>query len=739
MNISFSISKNQPAISSSPIHSSPWFTLLVPCIIAYGTSLCLRLLQLPLWQDPALYINGEPLMATHDAYFWLAGAQGTSWDANYGLMWLLRVLHQATSVSFGNIGFYLPAILAPLAGLPLCYLAWRERIPEAGIGAGILGTACLGYFMRTQPGFCDTDPFALFTPALIGTALILWASPFVYSSWFSRKDDPPCHIPSTNTEVLRLSIIPLLLGLVCRLGFWVYFQSNYIILAVLFVCAGVALIRARTDARRYLFFGFLCFYSTAFGGWTGLGTAILLAGLFAALLRISMPSKYMWSVLVLFAFIIFFATGLHPQLAGIAGKIITYAKINPVSSPSNGTAILLPDVYQSIREAQNIELSLLYSHISGNAVIFWAGLIAYTYLVWKKPLFLSFVPLLLLSVLSFKLGNRFTMYGGIVWGIGLCFGLSVGLRSLNITGWKTVAAQILLCLWIVWPLWNVANSMRPHPVLPKTYAQTFQKLSISIPPKARLWQWWDYGYAAQYYAKRMSFADGGIHNGPWLYPLAFVHSTDSPAQAARMIRFTTANQKNAFARNQTISSSKNMVWSEPFYLASPIAGFDALSPAKAQQLVDNMRTQPFEAATQLPPQYFVVSWENLSLAYWISYFGNWDLLTGTAHPGKIQRMKGEMKFDTRKGFIRTINRAVPLDTLDVITPNGPRHLSWPNGKGLHAILNQISREVFVMDKILYRSLMVQMLISPPQQFAPYFKLVLNNYPWERVYKVTDTP
>ena len=28
-------------------------------------------------------------------------------------------------------------------------------------------------------------------------------------------------------------------------------------------------------------------------------------------------------------------------------------------------------------------------------------------------------------------------------------------------------------------------------------------------------------------------------------------------------------------------------------------------------------------------QYFVVFWKNLRLSYWISFYGNWDLISGT--------------------------------------------------------------------------------------------------------------
>jgi dolichyl-diphosphooligosaccharide--protein glycosyltransferase len=722
-------------IQPSSARCSPWFTLLVPCILVYGISLVLRLLELPFWQAEVFQIHGEKLMATHDAYFWMAGAQGTSWATDEALMGLIGLLHQITSAPLGNIAFYLPVILAPLAGLPLCYLAWKQDMPEAGIGAGILGTGCLGYLLRTRLGFCDTDPFALFVPALMGAALILWAAPFARSSWLPGTDDAQADTDSSPKGILETGSVAIVLGLVCRVCFWFYYQSSYIILAFLGVCVLVVLVLAKPGARKTALFGFLCFHAAGFGGWIGLGGAILLTAAlqyFPGLMK--SPGKA-WSILGLFALVMFFVTGLHLQAWTILSKLIFLTKSSRVESLSNGTSLLLPSVQQSIREAQNVDLASLYSRISGNGFLFWAGLAGYFYLVWKKPLFLTVVPILVFSVFSFKLGNRFTMYGGLVWGIGLCFGLSTLLAGLNIASGKRFAAQMILCLVILWPLWEAGNSLRPSPILPRVYAQTFEDLKQVSAEDARLWQWWDYGYAAQYYAGRMSFGDGAKHGGPWLYPLALIHCTDSPAQAANMIRFITADQKKTFETTDTKTEQGLADWSLPWYAAHPTTGLESLRPVQAEQFVAGLRTSPAEQTAHIPDQYFVVSWENLRLAYWISYFGNWDLVTGTASPGRIQRMSGQIQFNTQKGLIASDRQTIPLDTLDIITQNGLKQMTWPNGKGLHGILNEISKEVYVMDSKIYRSMLVQMLIAPPEHFAPHFTLEVDHFPWARAYRV----
>ncbi|WP_462326024.1 STT3 domain-containing protein [Desulfoplanes sp.] len=704
-------------------------------LLVYSLGLFLRLLELPAWQAPFYQIDGEKLMATHDAYYWLAGAQGTARTLGTGFMEFIKIMHSVIPVPLGNLGFFLPVILAPMAGIPLCYLAWKENMPEAGLGAGLLGVNCMGYFLRTRLAFCDTDPFALVFPTVVAIAIILWTIPIVrrFSSPSRQLAEP--QDPRSFELIVKITAYGIGIGLVCLLGFWLYSKNKMLIIAMITIALSGCLIRGTTPSRWLSAWFFLAIYSVGYGSWIGL--TFVLAGLIILypLLRFGARETQLWAFLAAVAVVILVYTDFHMILWAIVTKIMVYAKPIIFNPTSNAAGLNLPDVMQSIREAQNVNMTLLYSRIAGNAVLFWSGIFAYMYLIWKKPAYLILLPVCGLSLAAAKLGNRFTMYGGIVWGTALCFGLSTFLSSFDLSTKKKWIAQLLLSLAIIWPIWQVADACRPAPILPQVYAQTFKDHHEKTEPDARLWQWWDYGYAAQYYAGRMSFADGGLHDGPWLYPLALVHCTDSPAQAARMIAYTTLSQQKTFASNDTLQKNTSLDWTAPFYLTDPVQSLEAMSPADAQAFVDNLRRSPLQGSQDFPAQYFIVSWENLRLAYWISYFGNWDLVTGTPSPGKIQRMNGKIQFDTKKGIIKTGRQNIPIDTLDIISDKGTRQLAWPNGKGLHGVLNQLSKEVYVMDNKIYRSMMVQMLISPPKKFEPYFELTVDHYPWARAYRV----
>jgi dolichyl-diphosphooligosaccharide--protein glycosyltransferase len=131
----------------------------------------------------------------------------------------------------------------------------------------------------------------------------------------------------------------------------------------------------------------------------------------------------------------------------------------------------------------------------------------------------------------------------------------------------------------------------------------------------------------------------------------------------------------------------------------------------------------------------ILSWENLRLASWISYYGHWDIVSGTSAPGKIQQVRGDVRMDAATGTLVVGGKSTLLDSLDAVEAEGVRNFQWPNGTGRHVVINQMSRQVFLMDAKIYRSMMVQMLLRPASDFSDEFSLVVDNYPWARAYKV----
>jgi dolichyl-diphosphooligosaccharide--protein glycosyltransferase len=182
------------------------------------------------------------------------------------------------------------------------------------------------------------------------------------------------------------------------------------------------------------------------------------------------------------------------------------------------------------------------------------------------------------------------------------------------------------------------TKLRPPHVVFKTFARVYIVLKDKILEAVRLWQWWDFGYEAQYYVESITFGDRGNHAGPMLYPLAKVHATHSPRQANQMMHYITASQEREYARNQTAYKDMPEFWKP--YLANPIDLLEDKGPEGAQAFVESLAEEDKEFSGDLPPQYLVLTWQNMSLAYWISHFGNWDLV------------EGEASFTTREGTLQ---------------------------------------------------------------------------------------
>lgn len=683
--------------------------------LAFFLNAGLRLIEYAGWQADIYQMGPEPLMATHDAYAWLAGAKGVGFYVSSTFAKMIQWIHKLTGSPLGVIGFWLPVLLIPWMALPACFLARAMRLTEGGVVFAVMSASSIGFLVRTRLGFCDTDLISLLFPLTFACSLMAWFMGRTRGSWRCAGEELPPYS--------RISSALLLLSGACgALNMNMYSQSGSILLAVLGMAFLESLFLAPRKDWPELWIGLLAVYALTFGGVAGLGTALVLAGIQTfrpELLR----HKVTFVALGVVALFLFYHFGLHKNISAYLQAIAGYAK--GVTEVGNKTALQLPGITQSVREAQNLAWGEVAVRVAGSSWLFILGVAMYAFAVYRRPQLLLLLPFLGLSMASVKLGNRFAMFGGVALGAGFGFGLAEAMRIFGQPQGRRWIAQLAMCVLVFWPMGELMGSMSPVPVLPRVYAQTFLDLREKIPSDARLWQWWDYGYAGQYYAERLTFADGGAHDGPWLYPLARVHCAHSPMQASQLMRFVTHAQRES-SRQQNASI---------YYWDNPVKSLDVLGAENATEFVSSLAHKALELPKDLPDQYFVVSWENLRLSYWISFYGNWDLISGTGAPGQFQQLQGQFGINTQTGHITVQSRQTPIDSLDVIDDgNATRRMTWQNGSGLHLVLNQHSSQAFIMDAKIYKSMMVQMLIGNPKDFEPYFQLVEDQYPWTRAYK-----
>ena len=695
----------------------PVCEFLLVLLIVIFTSVSIRLFEWPLWQDQAFMVDGEYLMATHDAYTWLAGAKMIGVSVDHAFTLLLRFI-AGFDFSLASIGFLSPVIFVPFLAIPICIIAFYMRLSEGGIVFGILATSGIGFLVRTRIGFCDTDVVNLIFPIFMVFFLIAWIESF--------KND----FEQINFKKLfkhKSFVCAFFAGLCGKFAFIFYSGSSSILLPSILLSFLLILLLIRRDFRLFLLAEGLLILGLTFSGWLGQILAVLTACAFILFRHRMSPAIIL--LLIAGGLGVLFESNLITIIHGLVRNIVIYAKGVVPNVLSGAEELNLPEIAQSIREAQNLDWSLLGPRLGGNWFIFVLGLLGFVFVSWRRPSLLVFLPFLGLGLASVKLGNRFAMYGTVAIGMGLGLGLSELMRLLGQSQGRRWIAQLVLACVVLWPSAVFMQAVRPAPVLPKIYAETFLELREKTEPEALLWQWWDYGYAGQYYAERATFGDGGRQQGQWLYPLARVHCATSPRQASQLIRyFGQAMVNDGLMRAADVRAA--------LFSGNPVSGITQKDVVGAKEFLSKLVLNDRNWATTVT-SYFIVSWENLRLASWISYYGNWDIASGTSSPGKIQQVRGEVRMDSATGTLVVGGKSTLIDSMDVVEAEGVRYFQWPHGTGTHVVINQMSRQVFLMDAKMYRSMMVQMLLRPALDFAEDFTLVVDNSPWARAYKVTN--
>ena len=144
---------------------------LVTFALAFG----LRMLEWPCWQNPEYRLGSEWLLATHDAYTWVAGAEGFGLAVGHPMAVMLQWMALAVGVPPATVAFWFPPVLASCVAVIVYAWVWAFGSMETGVAAGVLVSLSPGFLGRTLLGFYDTDLVTLFFPLLMTFAPACWA------------------------------------------------------------------------------------------------------------------------------------------------------------------------------------------------------------------------------------------------------------------------------------------------------------------------------------------------------------------------------------------------------------------------------------------------------------------------------------------------------------------------------------------------------------------------------------
>ncbi|MDO5484138.1 MAG: STT3 domain-containing protein, partial [Desulfovibrionaceae bacterium] len=710
----------------------------------------LRMAEWPSWQNPEYRLGQEWLLATHDAYHWVAGAEGFGLAVGHPMAEMLHGLAEALGTYPAAVAFWFPAVLASLVAVIVYAWVWALGSMEAGVVAGLLTSLAPGFLARTLLGYYDTDLVTLFFPLLMTLAPACWAMRYMLLPRMILRRlainsglGMARHMLEGGLPRERLGNPlhwqwMLLLGVSGLVACWSQEWHSvfpYLIRYNVGLLAVMSLTLAPDGRRIPLLLGTLSYALPSLVGPTGfLGSLVITAsGLHGGwALRRALCRPSIMALFWLVTLGLMLRGGILTTLVNHANAYLKSA--GDIKSTGTGLSLVYPSVAQSIIEVQDLTFAALLPYFHPWMEAAMLGLLGFVLVVFRRPGALFLLPLAALGLLSTKLGGRMVMFGAPVMAVGLSLPLFWLLQRIlrqRLRGaWAGVTASALLAALLVLPFTEMIPAMSQGPMINRRHAEALLRARTVTPENARLWLWWDWGYAAHHFARRATIADGAQHAGPSLYLPAAVFATDNARFARQLIRYT-AKMGN-----------------EP---GQVFAGLDGQS---AQALMDRLRSPETPLVEAEGRMFVVVSFEMLRLGFWISNFGHWNFETRSGEGGALSIVAyrldtGEVRLEGRPDSIYASSITVFEETgvtsrnyvqewFDTHPTASPKEqLAFlESRRNVNFLFNRVTDEKLAVDQGLYNSLMVQLLLAHPQdtRFSPYFKLIYDNV-FARIYEV----
>jgi dolichyl-diphosphooligosaccharide--protein glycosyltransferase len=728
--------------------------LLFYALATYVAAVGLRLAAYPAWSaDPATRVGNAPIMNTPDAYAWLAGAVRTAILQDEPMAIMARSF-AALGPSLDNVAYFTPVLIASLVGPVVVLWAWTLGSLEAGLAAGLIAASAPGFFGRTHLGFYDTDMVTLLFPLLAAWMLAQWLRPYLAPRtlfpWRTPKTMPTEPVKQSGKKGKRAAvdveeapapIPPSAVARPCALLLWALGIGVFLRFAnpwherltdfnLLLFYVGVALVLllCARPIRPVLLWGMAVVGAVGFHGWPGMAGALALIG--AARLRpawFAAVSRSVWPPLLVLAGLLVLEISM---LETIRMRFFFYlqrylAPVGPAqAAEAQALGLGYPAIAQSVAEDSRLgwvvfELLHWYCWPAGLGVLGFFLVMAF------RPAALLLTPLTAIGLSGIVLGARMAMFASPAVGLGLALPLtwlasrlwrgSKSLRRKN--NWRVASSAVLsLMLGIVflWPGFFEYPELPPKPCLSPEFARVLMELSKNSPADCQVWCWWDWGYAANYYARRATLADGGAKRQMgFIHPLSLVLGGSNPLQANQMIH---------------LLGRDGAAW----------LGWNKLSPDKANEFFASLGAN--RAIEQSPrKQYVAVNIEALAFVDWMTYFASWDFYAKQGVKAKAQEIEGPLNFNPSNGTLLHAAHPFPLQvaSADLLRPRKSQHLAYGNGHGAHFVYCEQLKTSYLLDDRAYDSLLVRLLLGSPDapELAPYFRLVFDGSPMARIYEV----
>ncbi|MDR2162069.1 MAG: dolichyl-diphosphooligosaccharide--protein glycosyltransferase subunit STT3 [Desulfovibrio sp.] len=726
--------------------------MLAVCVfLVFFLTLGGRLLELPYWNSVAYRLDGEYLLATHDAYHWIAGAEGFEFGAGHPMSELVRILSAATGILPANLGFWLPPLLGSILALAVFFWGWGLGYPWAGVCAGLMTSLSPGFFARTLLGFYDTDLVVLLFAVLLGLPPALWLNPWLACpadlavSFFRRRgwrgsapapcpafvQEPPLPRwffgPSRRSGVLRLGREGLRRGILSRpwllllllsglFGHQTQAWHSFFPYLVRFSCLLLPLlilVLGPKGGRDLLLRAALCHVLPLVGGAAGLAAALAYAWI---LLHLPEPGaeassgrlrRAVWSPFLLLGL---WAAALvlvcdAEVFAAMLRSFTAYVHRGGDSAGLSAAVedpLVFPSVAQSIIEVQTIAGADLLAYFYPHERVALLGCLAFTLGILFLPVLLWFAPLLALAGMSLYMGGRMTMFGppGLTLALCMAGGLvseQIFFRSLFLLRRSGRQAACLAFRLLLRSPLVLRGGLREEGA--RAVWCLLSCLVLGWPLLAFV----------------PDYSQGPVISREQAAALRFLRE-NSPPESVIWNWWDWGYAVHHFARRAAIADGARH-GGPSLYL--PAAVYTTADPRFARQVIkytalkENIPARVFEGLTatqaqdlmvrlgnpDLPlleapgRQYLVVSFDLLRLGLWITRYGSWNFVQRGGAGALMSNISQALEYNMETGWVRPPQeQPVYARSIDVFSPRGLERASFNRTGGNHFIFNPLPPE-----------------------------------------------
>lgn len=163
------------------------------------------------------------------------------------------------------------------------------------------------------------------------------------------------------------------------------------------------------------------------------------------------------------------------------------------------------------------------------------------------------------------------------------------------------------------------------PEMNDVWYHVLRKISKDTPQKAIINSWWDFGHWFKAIGQRRVVFDGMTQNTPYAYWMANVLLTDNEDEAIGILRMVDVSGNKAVDALTQKADAATAAAVETIRKALKMKKEDAgkyLTEHLSQERADELLSYLYPA--QLPPAYFIVSYDMPMKISAFSYIGNWD-------------------------------------------------------------------------------------------------------------------